>query len=107
MNRYASAGYALADTSGRQKVRFQFDRRKRSTVRDVIAASDGGTCVGESDDSGSKEESGTRNEVLGDVDMPDHQIRAGVVEDTAKLTGYEWTEELCRPTCSFDWIGII
>jgi hypothetical protein len=39
--------------------------------------------------------------------MPDNQIRSRVVEDTAELTGHEWIEELSRPTCSFDGIGMI
>lgn len=39
--------------------------------------------------------------------MPDDQIIAGMVEDTAELTRYGRSEELCHPPGPLDRIGLV
>jgi hypothetical protein len=87
MSRGAAAGHPLADPSGRQEVRLQLDRRKGSVLRGVVAASDSGARIRESNDRRRKEKPGACDQVLGDINVPNDEVIGRVVEDAAKLAG--------------------
>src|SRR5437762_4475124 len=68
----AATTYAITHAGRRQEVRLQLDRGEGSTFGDVVAASDRGTRVRQSDHCRCEEKAGPGDEIVGYVDVANH-----------------------------------
>src|SRR5690606_36294738 len=73
----------------------------------VEPTTDGGAGVGEGDDRRCEQEARAGDEVLGDVEVANHQVGRRMVEHATELAGHERAEELGHPPSLFDRVLLV
>src|SRR5262249_52947518 len=80
VRRRATTDDAFTGSGGRQEVRLQLDGRERRTLWNLGATPDGCAGISKGYDRGCEQESRPRDQVLGYVDVADHEVARRMIE---------------------------